>query len=114
MILIAVFLSTLHFAIAQTKPGSCNCTISYTIRYPKQAEKNNAGGTVVIEFQEHEDGRWSDPVIIRKAGHGFDEEALRVMNKTIRYHNACMQKCAVKPKAKQKRRQSFIFPRAEE
>jgi hypothetical protein len=100
---------------AQTKPDSiCNCSVVFSIQYPKAAEKAKASGRVVIEFEEDENCFWSNPVVIQKAGYGFDEEALRAMNRIIVMHNSCNRKCPVKSCIKSKLKQPFTFTHTEE
>jgi hypothetical protein len=109
-IFLVICLSVSHFASTQTRPDTtCNCVVSYTIKFPDQAVKDKASGTVIVEFEEDENCIWSNPVVIQKQGHGFDEEALRVMKRTMALHNACASKCKSNSCTKRKVKQSFTF-----
>lgn len=77
--------------------------------YPEEAQKSKVSGTVILEFDEGEDCKWSNPVIIQKAGYGFDEVALSTMRKMINRYNACIEKCKTPHCQHQKLKQSFHF-----
>lgn len=49
------------------------------MRFPVSAQENGVSGKVFLTFIIEKDGHLSDIVVIRKAGYGFDEEALRVL-----------------------------------
>jgi protein TonB len=59
--------------------GAWSSFLQKHLHYPPQAQENNAQGRVVISFIVEKDGHLSDFNILRKAGFGFDEEALRVL-----------------------------------
>ena len=63
-------------------PGGQKALYSYmgeNIKYPEEAKKKGLSGTVYVTFIILEDGRVSNAEILRGAGNGFDEEALRVV-----------------------------------
>jgi len=49
------------------------------IVYPDEARSKNIQGKSIIRFVVNEDGSISDCNVVRKAGYGMDEEALRVV-----------------------------------
>lgn len=49
------------------------------IVYPADARLRNISGTVVVRFVVDEAGRVVDAEVVRGCGHGFDEEALRLV-----------------------------------
>ena len=49
------------------------------IVYPADARLQNLSGTVVVRFVIDEAGRVVDAEVVRGCGHGFDEEALRLV-----------------------------------
>jgi protein TonB len=53
--------------------------LNRNLRYPPPAQEEGANGKVMLSFVVEKDGRLSDITVINKAGHGFDEEALRVL-----------------------------------
>jgi hypothetical protein len=110
IITLVICLSLGHFGATQSRPDTaCNCITSYAIKFPDQAVKDKASGTVVIEFEEDENCIWSNPVIIQKQGHGFNEEALRVMKRSIALHNTCLIKCKSTSCSKRIVKQFFTF-----
>jgi protein TonB len=50
--------------------------LSRTLRFPAQAEES---GRVILSFVVEKDGHLSNIVVEKAAGHGFDEEAVRVL-----------------------------------
>ncbi|MGZ3872415.1 MAG: energy transducer TonB [Mucilaginibacter sp.] len=50
-----------------------------TLRYPAAAQEDGLTGKVWLSFVIEKDGHLSNIVVERGAGHGFDEEALRVL-----------------------------------
>jgi protein TonB len=50
------------------------------LRYPEQAKSQRLTGTVLTSFVIERNGQISNIHIDQPAGHGFDEEALRVLN----------------------------------
>ena len=53
--------------------------LSRNLRYPIPAQEEGVSGRVFISFIIEKDGHLSNIVVDRAAGHGFDEEALRVL-----------------------------------
>ncbi|RYE05634.1 MAG: energy transducer TonB [Sphingobacteriaceae bacterium] len=53
--------------------------LSKNLRYPEQAASDGASGRVYMTFIVEKDGRITDIQVSRAAGHGFDEEAKRVL-----------------------------------
>jgi len=49
------------------------------IVYPVAANQQNLSGTVYVRFVVDEEGRIRDAEVAKGCGHGFDEEALRVV-----------------------------------
>jgi protein TonB len=49
------------------------------LRFPGVAQENGVSGRVIPSFVIEKDGSLSNIVVDRKAGYGFDEEALRVL-----------------------------------
>ncbi|MEN0056632.1 MAG: TonB family protein [Mucilaginibacter sp.] len=49
------------------------------LRFPVVAQDNGVSGRVILSFVIEKDGSLSNIVVERKAGYGFDEEALRVL-----------------------------------
>lgn len=49
------------------------------MRFPVSAQEDGVSGKVFLSFIIEKDGHLSDITVIRKAGYGFDEEALRVL-----------------------------------
>ncbi|MFD2719480.1 energy transducer TonB [Hymenobacter monticola] len=49
------------------------------IVYPATANQQNLSGTVYVRFVVDEQGRIRDAEVAKGCGHGFDEEALRVV-----------------------------------
>jgi len=49
------------------------------LRFPSEAQDAGVGGRVILSFVIEKDGKLSNIVVDRAAGHGFDEEALRVL-----------------------------------
>jgi protein TonB len=53
--------------------------LTKNLRYPSVAQEEGIGGRVYLSFIIEKDGHLSNIVVDRGAGHGFDEEALRVL-----------------------------------
>jgi protein TonB len=53
--------------------------LNKNLRFPYEAQQDNVSGRVFLSFIIEKDGHLSDITVIRAAGHGFDEEALRVL-----------------------------------
>jgi len=49
------------------------------LRYPSQAQDDGISGRVIVSFIIEKDGTLSNITVLRPAGNGFDEEALRVL-----------------------------------
>ncbi|HEY4651895.1 MAG TPA: TonB family protein [Pontibacter sp.] len=56
--------------------------IGNSIHYPADAKANGLQGLVVLSFVVDESGKVKDAKVLKKLGHGTDEEALRVINLT--------------------------------
>jgi protein TonB len=50
------------------------------IKYPSLARENGVNGKIVISFWIDKEGKVIDAKVIKSAGYGMDEEALRVIN----------------------------------
>lgn len=50
------------------------------LRYPQAAIDSMIEGTVVVEYDIHDDGSVSDAHILKGIGYGCDEEAIRVVS----------------------------------
>lgn len=53
--------------------------LSKNLRYPEQASSEGISGRVFMSFTIEKDGRITDIQVTKPAGHGFDEEAKRVL-----------------------------------
>ena len=53
--------------------------LSKKVRYPKSALENKIEGKVIVQFIIEKDGSISNVEIVKKAGWGMDEEAIRVI-----------------------------------
>lgn len=53
--------------------------LSKNLRYPSQAQDDGISGRVIVSFIIEKDGTLSNITVIRPAGNGFDEEAMRVL-----------------------------------
>ncbi len=53
--------------------------LNKNLRFPPEAQEENISGKVWLSFIIEKDGHLSNIVVDRGAGHGFDEEALRVL-----------------------------------
>lgn len=53
--------------------------LNNTLRYPAAAQEEGLSGKVWLSFIIEKDGHLSNIVVEKGAGHGFDEEALRVL-----------------------------------
>ena len=56
-----------------------------TVRYPAEAHKNKATGKVFLSFVVENDGSLTDIKVEKKAGYGFDEEAVRVIKESPKW-----------------------------
>jgi len=56
-----------------------NKFLSKNLRFPAAAQDEGVGGRVYLSFIIEKDGTLSHIVVDKAAGHGFDEEALRVL-----------------------------------
>lgn len=55
-----------------------------SIRYPEIARRAGVEGRVIVQFVVDEQGRVTDPVVVRGIGAGLDEEAIRAVQ-TLRF-----------------------------
>jgi len=75
-------------AIADTRPapiGGAQGWISYlqkNLVYPEAARREKISGRVELSFIVEKDGSISDIAVEQPAGHGFDEEAVRVLKQS--------------------------------
>ncbi len=53
--------------------------LTQNLRFPSEAQQDGVSGKVFLSFIIEKDGHLSDITVARAAGHGFDEEALRVL-----------------------------------
>jgi len=53
--------------------------LNKNLRFPYEAQQDGVSGKVFLSFIIEKDGHLSDISVVRAAGHGFDEEALRVL-----------------------------------
>ncbi|MCR8557176.1 TonB family protein [Mucilaginibacter sp. BJC16-A38] len=53
--------------------------LSHNLRFPPDAQQDGISGRVFLSFIIEKDGHLSNITVDRPAGHGFDEEALRVL-----------------------------------
>jgi periplasmic protein TonB len=53
--------------------------LSKNLRYPAPAQEEGVSGRVILSFIVEKNGHLTEISIIKGAGHGFDEEALRVL-----------------------------------
>jgi protein TonB len=53
--------------------------LNKNLRFPYAAQEEGASGRVILSFVIEKDGSLSNIAVERAAGHGFDEEALRVL-----------------------------------
>ncbi|MDB5136672.1 MAG: hypothetical protein JWP37_3275, partial [Mucilaginibacter sp.] len=53
--------------------------LNKNLRFPAPAQEEGIGGKVFLSFIIEKDGHLSNITVDRPAGHGFDEEALRVL-----------------------------------
>ena len=91
--------------------SSCTFVIQYvSANYPKEAEEKGLSGTVIIEYTQNENWIISNPVIVKKAGNGFDEEAMRVFKIYMLRYNACFRNCKLKIKIEKKKyERKYVF-----
>ena len=54
--------------------------IAENLRYPESALKTKVEGTVIVEYDIHDDGEVSNPRILKGLGYGCDEEAIRLVS----------------------------------
>ncbi|MDO7850675.1 energy transducer TonB [Hymenobacter convexus] len=59
--------------------GAMHQYLAKKIVYPTAANQQNLSGTVYVRFVVDEQGRVRDVEVAKGCGHGFDEEALRVV-----------------------------------
>jgi len=53
--------------------------LNKNLRFPSAAQEDGVSGRVILSFIIEKDGTLSNIMVDRPAGHGFDEEALRVL-----------------------------------
>ena len=110
IILLLIGLVSSIVVIAQPKTDlDCHCTVTFQLRSPKQHQSIRDTVSVIVEIEVDEKCVWANPVIIKKGGPGFDEEALRSLKMEIKSHNDCIRKCGLVSCEKQKRTQTVQF-----
>lgn len=72
--------------------------IAGSIKYPKMAQENNVQGKVFLSFVVEKDGSLSDVQITRGLGSGTDEEAIRVLKESPKWHPGIQNGLAVRVK----------------
>ena len=71
-----------HYVIVEQMPeliGGLSAILA-KVRYPEIARKANVEGRVIVQLIVDENGNVRDPEILRGAGAGLDEEAIRVIS----------------------------------
>ena len=53
--------------------------ISANLQYPQAALEANVGGTVIVEYDIHDNGVVQNPRVLKGIGYGCNEEALRIV-----------------------------------
>jgi TonB family protein len=53
--------------------------VTENLRYPEAALEAKVEGSVIVEYEIHDNGSVSNPRILKGIGHGCDEEAMRVV-----------------------------------
>ena len=66
------------------------------LRYPADAQQLNTTGRIMVRFTVDENGRILEPDISRSAAYSLDEEALRLIRESPRWHPASKDGLAVK------------------
>ncbi len=59
--------------------------LTNNLKYPEEAEKAQISDFVVVKFVINKDGSITDARIVKSAGYGMDEEAIRVIQKMPRW-----------------------------
>ncbi|NMN38347.1 M56 family metallopeptidase [Pedobacter sp. SG918] len=72
--------------------------LSSSIKYPKLAQENNVQGKVFLSFVVEKDGSLTDIQITRGLGSGTDEEAIRVLKESPKWHPGIQNGLAVRVK----------------
>ena len=54
--------------------------IAENLRYPESALKAKVEGTVIVEYDIHDNGVVSNPRVLKGLGYGCDEEAIRLVS----------------------------------
>lgn len=68
------------------------------LKYPENAKKDGASGTVFVEFVIEKDGSLSNFSIMRGATQAMNEEAIRVLKKSINWEPAINNEQTVRSK----------------
>ncbi|PTQ94028.1 protein TonB [Mucilaginibacter yixingensis] len=74
-----VFLSVEDMPQPKGGPEAWSKFLQKNLRYPGMAQEAGASGKVFLSFIIEKDGHLTDIKLVRGAGYGFDEEALRVL-----------------------------------
>ena len=71
-----------HYVVVEQMPELIGglSAIQAKVRYPEIARKANVEGRVIVQLIVDENGNVRDPEILRGAGAGLDEEAIRVIS----------------------------------
>ncbi|HEX7367466.1 MAG TPA: TonB family protein [Pelobium sp.] len=70
--------------------------LAANLRYPSDARDNNVQGRVFLQFVIEKDGSLVEAKVLRGIGHGCDEEALRVINKSPNWNPGMQRGKAVR------------------
>lgn len=70
--------------------------LSKNLHFPAQAQEAGKGGRVIVSFVIEKDGHLTDITIIKGAGYGMDEEALRVLKLAKPWKPGMQNKSAVR------------------
>ncbi|MEM9681281.1 MAG: energy transducer TonB [Bacteroidota bacterium] len=60
--------------------------VKESINYPESAKLNNIEGTVLVKFFVEKDGSLTDIIVTKGLGHGLDEEAKLVVEKSEKWN----------------------------
>ena len=113
LILAFITINLISFS-QKTDNANCNCSYSYSVRYPKKAQDNKIGGTVIIELDRDTTCLLSNPKITKGLGYECDEEAMRYANQLINNLRKCIVKCTGQKCTKEKIKLPLNFQYVEE
>ncbi len=81
--------------------------IASNLRYPQAALEANVEGSVIVEYDIHDNGIVQNPRIIKGIGHGCDAEAMRVVG-LLRFEKVTNR--GVRVKVTTKTTINFVLP----